>query len=148
MQRFPATDLKNVYSSFHQAHGTVSHGETFQVETEDGFGGRFRQPDGYTPENIEWVEENLDVVTGPILVEGATPDHVVAVKIEAIEVTTPGSVVVGPYTDPSPDDWWLDEEHAMTLPVEDGEILLGERLRSRSGRSSAVLRRPRNTRSS
>ena len=129
MQRFPATDLKNVYSSFHQAHGTVSHGETFQVETEDGFGGRFRQPDGYTPENIEWVEENLDVVTGPILVEGATPDHVVAVKIEAIEVTTPGSVVVGPYTDPSPDDWWLDEEHAMTLPVEDGEILLGERLR-------------------
>jgi hypothetical protein len=46
--------------------------ETFQVETGDGFGGRFRDPDRYTPENIEWVEENLDVVTGPIVVRVRT----------------------------------------------------------------------------
>jgi amidase len=129
MQRFPATDLKNVYSPFHEPHGSVAEGETFQVETEDGFGGRFRDPSAYTPENIEWVEENLDVVTGPIFVEGARSGDVVAVRIEAIEVTTPGTVVIGPFTDPSPDDWWLDEEYAMSLPVEDGYVRLGDRLR-------------------
>jgi amidase len=129
MQRFPATDLKNVYSPFHEPHGRVTDGETFQVETEDGFGGRFRDPSDYTPENIEWVEENLDVVTGPILVEGARGGDVVAVRIDAIEVTTPGTVVIGPFTDPSPDDWWLDEEYAMSLPAQDGYVRLGDRLR-------------------
>jgi amidase len=129
VQRFPATNLKNVYSRFHEPHGRVADGEPFQVETEDCFGGRFRDPRGYTAENIEWVEENLDVVTGPIFVEGATSGDVVAVRIDAIEVTTPGSVVVGPYTDPSPDDWWLDEEDAMALPVEDGHVRLGDRVR-------------------
>jgi amidase len=129
MQCFPATDLKNVYSPFHEPHGRVAEGETFQVKTEDGFGGRFRDPSAYTPENIEWVEENLDVVTGPIFVERAKSGDVVAVRIEAIEVTTPGTVVIGPFTDPSPDDWWLDEEYAMSLPVQDGCVCLGDRLR-------------------
>jgi amidase len=129
MQRFPATDVKNVYSPFHEPHGRVADGETFQVETEDGFGGRFRDPGDYTPENIEWVEENLDVVTGPIFVEGAKSGDVVALRIDAIEVTTPGTVVIGPFSDPSPDDWWLDEEYAMSLPVRDGYVELGDRLR-------------------
>jgi amidase len=129
VQRFPATDLKNVYSPFHEPHGRVADGETFQIETEDGFGGRFRDPSAYTPENIEWVEENLDVVTGPIFVEGAKSGDVVALRIEAIEVTTPGTVVIGPFTDPSPDDWWLDEDYAMSLPVQDGYVRLGDRLR-------------------
>jgi acetamidase/formamidase len=129
MQRFPATDLKSVYSPFHEPHGRVADGETFQVETEDCFGGRFRDPSAYTSENIEWVEENLDVVTGPICVEGAKSGDVVALRIDAIEVTTPGTVVIGPFTDPSPDDWWLDEEHAMALAVQDGFVCLGDRLR-------------------
>jgi amidase len=129
VQRFPATDLKNVYSPFHEAHGRIADGETFQVETEDGFGGRFRDPSDYTPQNIEWVEENLDVVTGPIFVEGAKSGDVVALRIDAIEVTTPGTVVIGPFADPSPDDWWLDEEYAMSLPVQDGYVRLGDRLR-------------------
>jgi amidase len=129
VQRFPATNLKNVYSPYHEPHGRVADGETFQVETEDGFGGRFRDPSGYTPENIEWVEDNLDVVTGPIFVEGATSGDALALRIDAIEVTTPGTVVIGPFKDPSPDDWWLDEEYAMSLPVEDGQVRLGDRLR-------------------
>jgi amidase len=129
MQRFPAVDLKNVYSPYHEPHGRVADGETFLVETEDCFDGRFRDAGGYTPENIEWVEENLDVVTGPIFVEGAKRGDVVAVRIDAIEVTTPGTVVIGPFEDPSPDDWWLDEEYAMSLPVQDGYVLLGDRLR-------------------
>jgi acetamidase/formamidase len=54
---------------------------------------------------------------------------VVALRIDAIEVTTPGTVVIGPFSDPSPDDWWLDEEYAMSLPVRDGYVELGERLR-------------------
>lgn len=129
MQRFPAIDLKNVYSPYHEPHGRVADGETFIVETEDCFDGRFRDPSGYTPENIEWVEENLDVVTGPIFVEGAKSGDVVAVRIDAIEVTTPGTVVIGPFEDPSPDDWWLDEEYAMSLPVQDGYVRLGDQLR-------------------
>jgi amidase len=129
MQRFPADELKNVYSRSHEPCGQVESGETFQVETEDGFGGRFREPGGYTPENLTWLEENLDVVTGPIHVQGAEPGGVVDVRIEDVEVTTPGSVVLGPYTDPSPDDWWLDEEYPRTLPVEDGHVVLSDRLR-------------------
>lgn len=129
MQRFSAEELKNAYSPTHDPHGRVASGEMFQVETEDGFGGRYREPGGYNPKNIAWVEENLDVVTGPIYVEGASPGDALAVWIEDVEVTTPGSVVVGPYTDPSPDDWWLDEDEPRTVPVEDGHVVVSDRIR-------------------
>ena len=129
MQLFPATNLKNVYSPFHEAHGRVASGETFKIETADCFDGRLRDPAGFTPETLAWVEANLDLVTGPIHVEGVRAGDVVAVRIDAMAITTPGTLVLGPYTDPSPDDWWLDEDSSAAVPVTDGHVVLSDRLR-------------------
>src|SRR5260370_4200189 len=94
LRHFDCDDLKYVYSAAHDPIGAVTVGETFQVSTEDCFTRRFREPEGYTPENIAWVDENLNGVTGPIVVEDARPGQVVAVRINALKVTTPGSVLL------------------------------------------------------
>jgi acetamidase/formamidase len=129
MQEFASDDLKYVYSASHQPIGTVRPGETFRVRTEDCFTGLFRRPDCYTPENIAFVNDNLNGVTGPIFVEGARPGQVVAVLIEGLEVTTPGSVVLSRYSYPSPQDWWLEETSCTSYPVLDGIIHLSEAIR-------------------
>jgi amidase len=129
MQHFPCDELKYVYSAQHEPIGRVSRGETFQVSTEDCFTGLFRNSSGYTPENIAWVNENLNGVTGPIAVDGAHPGQVVAVHIDAITVTTPGSVVLSRFSYPSPDDWWLEEVGCTSYPVERNEIVFSDTLR-------------------
>jgi amidase len=131
MQHFAAEDLKNVYSPFHAPHGHVDPGETFEIVTEDGFGGRLRRPEDMTPETLEWVEENLCVVTGPIAVTGAKPGDVVDVRILAMEVTTPGIVILSRYEAESPDDWFLASEYdrLKTYPVEGGELIFNDSLR-------------------
>ena len=80
---------------------------------------------------LEWVEENLCVVTGPMAVSGARPGDVVDVRIQATEVTTPGIVILSKYQDPSPDDCFLPTEYdrLKTYPVEGGELIFNDRLR-------------------
>jgi acetamidase/formamidase len=126
VQQFASDDLKYVYSASHQPIGAVMPGEIFRVSTEDCFTGLFRHSDGYTPENIAFVEENLNGVTGPIFVEGARPRQVVAVRIEELTVTTPGSVVLSRFSYPSPQDWWLEETSCTSYPVVDGVIHLSD----------------------
>jgi amidase len=130
MQHFPAKDLKNVYSPYHQPFGHVRPGETFEIETQDGFAGGLRKPEDLTPERLAWCEERWCIVTGPIAVDGATSDHVLAVTIHAIAVTTPGIVILSRYLDPSPDDWWLESEfdRLHTYEVRNGELLFNDRL--------------------
>src|SRR3990170_1806045 len=127
MKRFPAEMAKNVYSPYHTAIGSVRERETFQVETQDCFGGRFRRPEDYTEENIAWVEENLDIVTGPISVEGAERGMAVAITIHGIEITTPGSLTVSRCSYPSPLDWWEEEYTCKSVAIADGEVLLDPR---------------------
>jgi len=129
VQQFASDDLKYVYSALHEPSGWVRAGETFQVSTEDCFTGRFRHPDGYTPENVAWINENLNGVTGPIAVAGAQPGQVVAVRIDALEVTTPGSVVLSRFSYPSPDDWWLEEVGCKSYPIERNEVVFSDALR-------------------
>ncbi len=100
-------------------------------------------------ETLAWVEKNLDVVTGPIYVEGVRAGDVVAVRIDAIDITTPGTLVLGRYTDPSPDDWWLDEDSSAAVP----DRPTGSRPQRRgcaclSSPSSAASRPPRRMKSS
>ena len=128
MQQFACTDLKYVYSASHQPIGSVKPGETFQVQTEDCFTALFRTPNGYTPENIAFVDEHLNGVTGPIYVEGARPGQVVAVRIDDLQVTTPGSLVLSRFSYPSPKDWWLEETSCTTFPVVDGMIHVSDTL--------------------
>jgi amidase len=129
MKTFSKQDRTPVYSPFHDPIGTVGQGERFQVETEDGFDGRYQAPEDYTPENIEWVEDHLCIVTGPIAVEGAKAGDVVAVEIENVEVTTPGIYELSRYADPSPQDWWLETYACTKFPVEDGHVVFDEKTR-------------------
>ena len=129
MKLFPAENLKNVYSPLHQPSGRVKSGETFEIETADCFGGRYRDPARVTAADHAWVQENLDVVTGPIFIEGAKRGDILAVRIEAIEVTTPGTIVVHGLKEASPDDWWADHRTSRALPVVDGHIVVNGSLR-------------------
>jgi acetamidase/formamidase len=129
MQHFPCDDLKFVYSAQHEPIGWVSAGETFMVSTEDCFSGLYRQPDGYTEDNIAWVNENLNGVTGPIGVDGARPDQVVALRIDDIKVTTPGSFVLSRFSYPSPQDWWHEEIGCTTFPIEHDELVFNDTVR-------------------
>lgn len=129
LREWGPTDVKTTYSRHHSPIGTVAPGEHFVIETLDCFSGRFREPSGYMPENIAWVERNLDVVTGPVAVDGAEPGMVVAIEIHSMEITTPGSVVRSSYRDPSPHDWWLEQVACASYRIEDGEVVFSSELR-------------------
>lgn len=123
MQHFEATDLKFTYSADHDPIGYVNPGEKFVIDTEDCFTARFRQPDGFTTENLAWVHANLDGVTGPVHVNGATTADVVAITFHDIEITTPGSIVWSRCEAVSPRDWWDEWYGSDGLKIADGYIL-------------------------
>ena len=131
MQRFGKDDLKNVYSPYHQPVGWVEPGETFEIETEDGFAGGLRRPEDLTPERLEWCEDRWCTVTGPVAVRGSKVGDVIAVTIDAIEITTPGIVIISHYGNSSPASWWLDTEfdRLHTYEVVDGELVFNGKLR-------------------
>ena len=126
MQTFEPTDLKYTYSPEHDPIGTVAPGEPFAVVTRDCFTGRYDDPANFNAETAAWVDEHLNGVTGPIAVEGAEPGEAVEVKIESVQVDTPGHVVVSRCEALSPADWWHEEDHVVNLVVDDGQIVLGE----------------------
>ena len=126
MQIFEPDDLKFTYSGDHTPIGTVEAGETFVVQTEDCFTGRFRRPEGFTPENLAWVLENLDGVTGPIAVAGAERGDAVAVTLHRVEVTTVGSIAWSTCEAASPVDWWGEWYACDGLEVRDGHVYVGD----------------------
>ena len=126
MQRFSVDDLKFTYSGDHQPIGRVDPGEMFLVDTEDCFSGRFAEPAGFTEENLAWVLSNLDGVTGPIYVTGANRDHVVAVTLHDVEITTSGSIAWSTCRAASPRDWWGEWYASDGLEIKDDHIVLGD----------------------
>jgi amidase len=126
MQTFQPTDLKYCYSPEHEPIGTVAAGEAFTVITADCFTGRYDDPANFNAETAAWVDEHLNGVTGPIAVAGAQPGQAVEVKIESVQATTPGHVVVSRCEALSPADWWHEEDHVVNLEIDDGQIVLGE----------------------
>jgi len=124
MQTFEPEEIKYTYSPEHTPIGAVEAGESFTVITADGFTGRYDDPANFSPETAEWVEENLDGVTGPVMVERALPGQAVAITIEEVEVVTKGIVVVSRCEAVSPQDWWYEEDHVVHLTVDDGLIRL------------------------
>lgn len=125
-QTFGTSDLKYVYSPWHTPVGSVAPGERFTVETSDCFTSLFHDPAAYSDDTAAWVEDNLNPVTGPIVVAGAVAGGAVEVHIESIEITTPGSVVVSRCTSLSPADWWHEEDHIVSVPIVDGKLRLRE----------------------
>jgi acetamidase/formamidase len=125
VQTFKPDDIKYTYSPEHEPIGTVAAGERFEVLTEDGFTGRYRDPSNFTGETAAWIEQNLDGVTGPIAVAGAQAGGAIEVCIETIEVITPGCVVLSACRSPAPYHWWHEETNVVNLEVSDGKISLG-----------------------
>jgi amidase len=60
-------------------------------------------------------------------VAGAEAGGAVAITIHSVEVTTPGVVVYGAYTDDDPYAWWDDESACAVYPAEGGSIRFDER---------------------
>jgi acetamidase/formamidase len=54
-------------------------------------------------------------------------DGAVAVKIQAVDVVTPGIVVYGAYTAPEPLEWWDDESACDIYPVQNGVLRFDDR---------------------
>jgi acetamidase/formamidase len=131
MQRFPASEenLSALYSPSKKPIGTVIPGERFQVETLDCYGGRYQEASGFTHENREWVEDNENILTGPVHVQGANPGDVVAVTIHDIEITTPGSYALYRLQAYSPQDWWHEAYSCMSLPITGGQVVVSDTIK-------------------
>jgi len=127
MQRFPESSAKYSYSCEHAAIGSVAPGETFEVESVEGFGNEFASPADFTPERYARAETLKWAVTGPISVDGAVAGGAVAVTLHAVEVTTPGVVVCGEYTAADPLAWWDEESACEVYPAEGGSIRFDDR---------------------
>jgi amidase len=79
MQKISKGHVVRTFSASHAPVARVQSGEVFVMETND----RFRDwQDGKT-----WPVEQLSVMTGPVLIEGAQPGQVVAVDILDIRPT-------------------------------------------------------------
>jgi amidase len=122
MQRFLARDAKYSYSPGHASVGTVQPGERFEVESVEGFGNEFSSPADFSAERYARAETLKWAVTGPIDVAGAQAGGAVAVTIHSVEVTTPGVVVYGAYTDEEPLAWWDDESACELYPAQGGSL--------------------------
>jgi amidase len=127
MQRFLARDAKFAYSPEHESIGTVQPGERFEVESVEGFYNTFSAPSDFSPETYAVAEAHKWAVTGPISVDGAQADGVIAVTIHAVEVTTPGVVVYGAYTGDDVLAWWDDESACEIYPAEGGSLRFDDR---------------------
>jgi amidase len=128
MQRFSARDAKYAYSAAHASIGTVEPGERFEVECVEGFGNSFASASDFSPAAYAVAEALKWAVTGPISVAGATAGGAVAVTIHSVEVTTPGVVVYGSYTQEDPFAWWDEETAAEVYPAEGGTLRFDDRL--------------------
>ena len=127
MQRFLARDAKFSYSPGHAPIGTVEPGETFEVESVEGFYNSFASASDFTPERYAEAEKLKWAVTGPIAIAGAQAGDAVAVTIHSVEVTTPGVVVYGSYTAEEPYEWWDDESACAVYPAQGGSLRFDER---------------------
>jgi len=127
--RFACGEPRFTYSHLHEPVGVVKPGEVFQVETVDCFSGLYQTPEGFSAENRKYTSENLDGVTGPIYIDGATPNHTVAITLHEIAVTSLGSVVVSRYENPLPKGWWLEEYTCDSYRIQEGELLFSDSLR-------------------
>jgi acetamidase/formamidase len=125
MQRFTAHTY--AYSAAHSPIGSVEPGERFAVECVEGFGSTFSSAADFSPATYAVAEALKWAVTGPIAVAGTQAGGAVAVTIHDVEVTTPGVVVYGGFTDDDPYAWWDDESAAEVYPAEGGTIRFDER---------------------
>ena len=127
MRRFGPDNARYAYSPYHEPIGTVAVGERFEVDCVEGWSNYFRAPEDFTPAAHHAAEAVKWAVTGPIAVEGAMPGDAVAVTIHAVEVTTPGVAVYGPYRGDDVLAWWDEETGVELYRVDADGVVFDER---------------------
>ena len=112
----------------------VKPGERFEVETEDALNGQVRSPEAARPENMALSNAERDKgyvsgnpVAGPIYLEGAEPGDTLVVKIEEIELESPG--VTRFRKTLSPLGNLFQDDKVMVTPVEGEHVIFNKRIR-------------------
>jgi Predicted acetamidase/formamidase len=103
---------------------TVEDGETFWVETEDGYKGQIHSPEVLRPQIDHSI---MGCSVGPIAVTGAEPGDTLQIEVLTIQlapqgvmVTSPGVGVLGRK---------ITEPHTLIVPVQDGFAHFGRGLK-------------------
>ncbi|MCL4498915.1 MAG: acetamidase/formamidase family protein [Chloroflexi bacterium] len=114
----------------------VEPGEQFILETEDALSGRVRSEADAQPEAMARFNAERDAgriganpVTGPVFVRGAEPGDSLAVRIQAIELESPGVTRFRHGHAHAPLCYLFDEDKVKVTPVVDGQVVFNERIR-------------------
>ena len=120
----PKGDVRHTLSREHAPVARVRAGARLRLETELNIGDHLRKVgDRFSVEMLQLPYVNG--ATGPIAVEGATPDHVLTCRIEEIELIPPGFTALVPGLNPFVD--WIRRRdfgvHSRVVDVRDGHVI-------------------------
>jgi amidase len=123
----PKGDVKFTLSPEHEPVAIVAPGSRLRIETELNIGDVLHSPDDrFDPSMVRFPY--LNGATGPIAVEGATPENALVCDIEAIELIPPGFTALMPRAGPFVD--WIRHRgfgvHAKVVDVRDGHVIWDE----------------------
>jgi len=126
----PKGDVCFTLSREHKPVKTVAPGTRLRIETELNIGDVLRSLD----DKFEGSMLRLPFVngaTGPVAIQGATPKHVLACKIEQIELVPPGFTALIPGVGAFP-DWIRRKEfgvHSRVVDIEEGHVIWDDKIR-------------------
>jgi amidase len=128
----PKGELRYTLGREHPPVATVAPGARLRMETELNIGDHLHSPqDAFDVSMVNLPYVNP--VTGPVAVEGATPEHALACHVEAMELVPPGFTALVPGFGPFVD--WIRRRdfgvHSRVVDVQDGEVLWDDRTRIR-----------------
>jgi amidase len=132
MQVIPRTELGYLLSSDLVPVATVTNQESFAVDTEDAFSGKFRHLSDLES-FINFLSNPADAyfranpVVGPIYISDAEPEDVLAVTVEGIKLDSQGGTCfqLGEGSFPH----WFDRPLAKIVNIEKGNINWDENIR-------------------
>jgi amidase len=126
----PKGEIKFTISAAHEPVTRVTPGARLRIESELNIGDVLHHAsDRFDPGMVRFPY--LNGVTGPILVEGATSQHVLLCDIEEMELVPPGFTALLPRAGPFVD--WIRRRgfgvHSRVVDIEDDHVIWDERRR-------------------
>jgi len=126
----PKGEIKFTISAAHEPVAQVAPGSRLRIESELNIGDVLHDvTERFQPEMVRFPY--LNGATGPIIVDGATPQHVLTCEIEAIELVPPGFTALLPRAGPFVD--WIRRRgfgvHSRVVDIENGHVIWDERRR-------------------
>jgi acetamidase/formamidase len=123
----PKGDVKFTLAATHEPLLEVEPGTRLRIESELNIGDVLHDiTDTFNPEMVRFPY--LNGATGPILIKGATPEHVVFCDIEAMELIPPGFTALMPRAGPFVD--WIRRRgfgvHSRVVDVQEDHVLWDE----------------------